>query len=122
MTAVGECNGDRPGAGIDGGPHDIFSDREALAGPANGLDEEPDAARAHAGSSAQDASDGAVTGGPCPGDMVEIKGSYCPELDQRCRVEIAGRLREFVGDLAREPRNRDGVARSLSEIARVNTP
>lgn len=61
-----------------------IGDRDALAGPANGLDDELDASKVSGGSMAQDASDSSVRRGPCPGDMIEIAGSYCPDLDQRC--------------------------------------
>jgi hypothetical protein len=41
---------------------------DAVAGPANGIDDDVDGGRAS----------------PCPGDMVEITGDYCPDVDQRC--------------------------------------
>ena len=56
----------------------------ALAGPANDVDGEADAADA----SASDASGGVEASpsatGPCPSDMVEVAGNHCPELVQRC--------------------------------------
>jgi sulfatase modifying factor 1 len=47
---------------------------DAIAGPANGLEDEVDA-----GASAD-----AAPPGPCPPDMLEIRGDYCPEVVQRC--------------------------------------
>jgi hypothetical protein len=54
-----------------------ISETSAVAGPANGLEDEPDAAIA------TDAPDGAPAG-PCPDGMVEILGTYCPDLEQKC--------------------------------------
>jgi hypothetical protein len=56
-----------------------LAETDAAAGPANGLDEEPDAA---SDATAPDASEAAS--GPCAGDMIEVSGSYCPDLEQRC--------------------------------------
>lgn len=57
---------------------------EALAGPANGVDEDADGAVAIEADASIDADGAAVPAGPCPSDMVEVAGSYCPELAQRC--------------------------------------
>ena len=58
---------------------------DALAGPAIGLEDEPDAAAgALANDASSDASSPDVWSGPCPEDMVEVKGAYCPDLPQRC--------------------------------------
>jgi hypothetical protein len=46
----------------------------ALAGPANGTDDDVDAGQGH----------DAAPSTPCAADMVEVKGDYCPDLDQRC--------------------------------------
>ena len=52
---------------------------EARADPTNELAEAPDASVLDADASTDDA-----WTGPCPPDMVEVSGNYCPELTQRC--------------------------------------
>jgi formylglycine-generating enzyme len=73
-----------------------LAETDAAAGPANGLEEEPDAARASIADAAP------TWSGPCAPDMVEVVGTYCPDLDQRCvrwlSLEAGGveRCAEFV--------------------------
>jgi len=68
---------------------------EAVAGPADGGDEPLDASVRDAslrdasarGAPRRDASARDTSGGAssaCPSDMVEVRGSYCPELEQKC--------------------------------------
>ena len=53
---------------------------DALAGPANGIDDPPDAGKVAAPDAVVDA--GFV--GPCPADMIEVSGTYCPDFDHHC--------------------------------------
>ncbi len=60
-------------------------EHDATAGPANGLDDEPDGGA----TSSRDASDGPPPwAGPCAADMIEITGTYCPDLVQRCLRQL----------------------------------
>jgi sulfatase modifying factor 1 len=62
-----------------------MAESDARAGPANGLEEEPDASDASAPLTPIDAGPPAVEWtGPCAADQVEIKGTYCPDLAQTC--------------------------------------
>lgn len=56
-----------------------LAESDAVAGPANGLDDEPDAARAE-----EEAEASQAASGPCTSEMIEITGNYCPDLEQPC--------------------------------------
>src|SRR5687768_16332208 len=51
----------------------------AHAGPANGVGEESEPAKAAAVD---------ITQRACPADMIEIVGEHCPEIEQHCLVHV----------------------------------